>query len=89
MNTCTSTFSDYILGLIRQKESVGYKYLSEIAILKRFDAFCDEYYPTAQTLDKDIVLHWSRLRTGEHPSTLQGRVTPVRELARYMINNYY
>lgn len=87
MNTYTSTFADYIFGLINQKQSVGYKYLSEIAILKRFDAFCNEYYPAAQTLDKDIVLHWSRQRTGEHPATLQGRVTPVRELARYMINN--
>lgn len=87
MNEYASTFSYHILGLISQKQSVGYKYQSETSILKRFDAFCCKYYPTAQTLDKDIILHWSRQRTGEHPSTLQGRVTPVRELSRYMINN--
>lgn len=87
MNEYTSTFALQILGLISQKQSVGYKYQSEASILKRFDTFCSKHYPTAQTLDKDIVLHWGRQRTGEHPSSLQGRVTPVRELARYMINN--
>jgi len=87
MNEYTSIFSEHITGLIRQKQAVGYKYHTEAAVLKRFDAFCNMYYPTAKTLDRDIVLHWSKQRTGEHPSTLQGRVTPVRELARYMICN--
>lgn len=87
MNEYMSTFSNYIHGLICQKQSIGYKYLSEAAVLKRFDTFCHKNYPDAQVLDKDIVLHWSKRRTGEHPATLQGRVTPVRELARYMIRN--
>lgn len=87
MNGHTSTFAGYIIGLVSQKQSVGYKYLSETAILKRFDVFCSEHYPGARFLDKDIVLHWSRQRAGEHPGTLRARVTPVRELARYMINN--
>ncbi|GAA6252772.1 hypothetical protein F050043D4_38070 [Bacteroides thetaiotaomicron] len=81
MNEYMSTFSNYIHGLICQKQSIGYKYLSEAAVLKRFDTFCHKNYPDAQVLDKDIVLHWSKRRTGEHPATLQGRVTPVRELA--------
>jgi integrase len=87
MNEFTSTFSGHITGLIRQKQSVGYKYQTEAAILKRFDTFCTMYYPSALTLDRDIVFHWSKRRTGEHPSTLQGRITPVRELAKYMICN--
>ena len=37
--------------------------------------------------DKDIVLHWSQQRIAVHPATLQGRITPVRELARYMMRN--
>lgn len=87
MNEYTSIFAGHILGLINQKQSIGYSYLSETAILKRFDTFCNTNYPTVQTLDKDIILHWSRQRMGEHPSTLQGRVTPVRELAKYIIAN--
>jgi integrase len=83
----TSALAGHITGLICQKQSVGYKYQTEAAILKRFDTFCNTYYPATQTLDRDIVFHWSRQRTGEHPATLQGRITPVRELARYMIRN--
>jgi integrase len=87
MNEYTSIFSRHITGLISRKQSTGYKYQTEAAMLKRFDIFCNEYYPAAQVLDKDIVLHWSKQRPGEHPTTLQGRVTPVRELAKYMNNN--
>jgi integrase len=87
MNEYTSTFSEHIAGLISQKQSIGYKYETEAGVLKRFDTFCSVNYPTARILDKDIVLHWGQQRTEEHPSTLQGRIIPVRELARYMMRN--
>ena len=87
MNEYISNFSEYIAGLIRQKQSIGFKYATEARVLKQFDAFCSTHYPAAQTLDKDIVLHWSQQRIAVHPATLQGRITPVRELARYMMRN--
>ncbi|WP_436413181.1 tyrosine-type recombinase/integrase [Petrimonas sp.] len=83
----TSALSGYITGLIEQKHSVGYKYNCEAAVLKRFDIFCGTHYPELKVLDKEIVLHWSKQRSGEHPSTLQNRITPVRDLAKYIINN--
>lgn len=87
MNEYTSMFSEYIIGFIEQKQSVGYKYQTEAAVLRRFDLFCRTHYPQMKTLSREIVLHWSGQRPGEHPSTMQGRVTPVRELAKYMIRN--
>jgi integrase len=82
-----SVFSVYITGLIEQKQSVGYKYQSEATLLRRFDLFCRIYYPDVKVLSKELALDWGRQRPGEHPSTLQGRVTVIRELAKYMINN--
>lgn len=31
------------------------------------------------------MLSWAAKRPGEHPETLQGRITPVKELAKYMV----
>jgi integrase len=80
-----SAFAGHISGLIEQKRSLGYKYESQPAILKRFDDFCLEHFPTENELCKEIVFSWATQRSGEHPATLQGRVTPVNELARYML----
>jgi integrase len=87
MNEYTSLFSGHITGLIEQKQSIGYVYQTEAGVLKRFDLFCLTHYPEIKELSREIVLHWSSQRPDEHPATLEGRVTPVRELAKYMINN--
>ena len=87
MNEYSSMLSEHIIGLIEQKQSIGYKYQTEASILRRFDQFCQTNYPEIKELNREIVLHWCRQRPQEHPSTLQGRISPVRELAKYMINN--
>jgi integrase len=87
MKEYTSLFSDDITGLIEQKRSIGYKYLSEVGILKRFDLFCSACYPGINILNREIALDWSRKQPDEHPSTMQNRITPVRELAKYIIRD--
>ena len=80
-----SAFAPHITGLIQQKRTLGYKYTSEPCVLQRFDRFCREYYPTADCLTPEIMNDWAMPRPGEHPATLQNRLTPVRELAKYMV----
>ncbi|MDR2571550.1 MAG: tyrosine-type recombinase/integrase [Oscillospiraceae bacterium] len=87
MKAFTSFFSGDITGLIEQKRSIGYKYQSEAGILSRFDLFCSDGYPGINVLNRELAFAWSRQRPDEHPSTLQGRITPVRELAKYIIRN--
>jgi integrase len=82
--TYVSGFANDITGLIEQKRALGYKYGSEVGILKRFDTFCAENFANDTILNKEIVLAWAVIRPGEHPATLQSRVTPVNELARYL-----
>ena len=81
----TSEFAPYITGLIEEKRALGYKYDSQPNILRRFDSFCSERYPNETVLSREIMLDWASKRPGEHPATLQGRITPVKELAKYMI----
>lgn len=81
----TSVFAPYIIGLIEEKRSLGYKYSSQPEILRRFDMFCCEFYPNESVLSREIMLAWADKRPGEHPGTLQGRITPVKELAKYMV----
>ncbi len=80
-----SVFADYISGLIEQKRALGYKYESQPAILKRFDTFCLERHPNETELSRKIVLDWAIKQPNEKPATLQGRITPVSELAKYML----
>lgn len=79
-----SAFAPYISGLIEEKRALGYKYGNESAILRRFDVFCQERFPNEAVLNHAIMMAWAEKRPGEHPATLQNRLTPVRELAKYM-----
>lgn len=80
----SSTFAPHIIGLIEQKRALGYKYGSEPAMLRRFDIFCREQYPNEPVLNQKVMMDWAAKRPGEHPTTLRCRLTPVRELAKYM-----
>jgi integrase/recombinase XerD len=84
-----SGFAQHITGLIEQKRALGYKYCSEPRMLRRFDAFCTERYPDETTLSREIMLDWATKRPHEHPATLQNRITPVKELAKYMVRLGY
>ncbi len=80
----SSNFKTYIEGLIEQKRSLGYTYESPAQILKLFDAFCREHYPDETRLTQKLVMHWAEKREGEHVNRLGNRLTPVRQLAKYM-----
>jgi integrase/recombinase XerD len=81
----TSVFAPYIAGLIEQKRALGYKYGSEPDILRRFDLFCVQRHPNSAVLSREIMMDWATKRPEERPATLQGRITPVKELAKYMV----
>ena len=80
----SSAFAPYIVGLIEQKRALGYKYDSQPGTLRRFDTFCIEHYSNETAITRELILDWATRRPGEHPGTLQGRITPVKELAKYM-----
>lgn len=73
-----------IAGLIAQKRAMGYPYDTSAAILGRFDAFAANRFPGEASLTKDLCMAWATMREGEHQNTLLRRVTPVRQLGKYI-----
>lgn len=80
----SSFFKPFIEGIIEQKRAIGYPYDSSARILRVFDKFCVRDYPDATSLTRDIATAWATLKDDEHQNGLLRRVTPVRQLAKYM-----
>lgn len=80
----SGNFKLYIAGLIEQKISIGYPYDSSAQLLKTFDVFCIQNYPDEKILTKEITMHWAEKRQYEHANGLIRRISPVRQLAKYM-----
>jgi integrase/recombinase XerD len=85
MNASISgNFKLFIERLIEQKRSLGYPYESSARILKAFSIFCAQHYPSETILIREMVMRWSEKKPGEHVNGLIRRITPVRQLAKYM-----
>jgi integrase/recombinase XerD len=79
-----SNFKSNIQGLIEQKHAIGYSYKTQAFLLRCFDRFCIKHYPQERDLTKKIVLHWAERRDNEHTKSMEGRISVVRQLAKYM-----
>jgi len=82
--TIAGNFKPYIEGLVEQKKSIGYPYDASARILKVFSVFCSACYPEEKILTKEIAMRWAEKRQDEHVNGLIRRITPVRQLAKYM-----
>ena len=80
-----SAFAPHIVGLIEQKRALGYKYDSNVSALRRFDEFCQEHHPNETVLNQKVMMDWAAKRPGEKAANLQGRLSPVRELSKYIV----
>jgi integrase/recombinase XerD len=79
-----SKFKPYIEKLIEQKQATGYSYETSSWRLKYFDSFCKNFYPWESILTKEIAMHWAERRNDEHINSAHRRITPVRQLAKYI-----
>ena len=85
MSELKSNFKEHITSLISEKKALGYKYDLQAIRLVDFDKFCFTKFPSETSLTRELMLEWATLREYEHPKTLEGRVVPVRELAKFLI----
>ena len=74
----------YIAALFECKNLLGYPYNSSARILKHFDSYCIEHWPDESTITKEMGLGWATIKEYEHPNGLMRRISPVRQLAKYM-----
>lgn len=77
-------FGLIIDDFICQKRASGYPYTSSARLLLRFDRLVADKYPNEYELTKEMCLEWIRLNPEEHSNSLLRRVTPVRQLGKYM-----
>jgi len=84
--TAEMTLAGAIAGLICEKRATGYKYVSEERTLARFEAFSASEFPGVETVTRASVEAWiaAARERAVKPATMNGLVTPVRELARWL-----
>ena len=79
-------FKDHIKRFVDLKQSVGYKYLSEAAQLKRFDTFTIERGYTAETLTRQIAQDWCRKLSYESQANQNARASVLRQFCTYLVS---
>ena len=84
--TVEITLAGAIAGLVAEKRTIGYKYVSEERALARFEVFCAGEFPGLETVTLASVQAWiaaARARAVT-PATGNTLIAPVRELARWL-----
>ena len=79
----SSVFAPYIAGLVASRRAVGYKYETAVFYLHDFDRYCSQR-SECKSLSRELVLEWMSARDGESPRTQRTRISPIRELGKYM-----
>lgn len=79
-----SHLGNIIESFLSQKRASGYPYQSSARILHHFDNLLVEKFPKESILTREICIEWIHLKPGEHPNGLLRRITPVRQLGKYM-----
>jgi len=77
IGTCISDFIDL-------KRASGYPYEEPARILRHFDALVAEKFPNERTVTKEMCSMWLNFKPGEHPNGLLRRITPIRQLSKYL-----
>lgn len=80
----TSGIGEYIESFVKQKRNVGFPYNSSARILRMFDEMMKDNFPDLKTITKETIECWISLKPGEHPNGLLRRITPVRQLSKYI-----
>jgi integrase len=84
-----SILGELIAGYIKEKRSVGYKFIKSSSLLKQFDTLVFKENIRKKELPKELVLLWTKKRANETDSTRNGRISIVRGLAKYMVRLGY
>ena len=79
----SSVLAPYISGLVATKRAAGYVYETAEFYLHSFDCYCS-VHARQQSLSKELVRGWAKAKDGEDSGTHRTRISPVRELGKYM-----
>ena len=77
----------HIERFLEQKRAFGFKYEENERYLKKFDTLCSESFPTETTITREMGMAWAVATPNERREGLSRRMSPIRELARFMCRN--
>lgn len=79
-----SIIAPYIDGLLEEKHSNGYSYISEELVLNRFDRYCADRNLDTLEITKDFLGDWMELSESEGEFNHGKRISCVRQLLLFM-----
>ena len=79
-----SQLGKHIEDFISQKRASGYPYQASARILFHLDKLILEEFPEESLLTRRICNAWIQMKPGEHPNGMLRRITPVRQLGKYL-----
>lgn len=82
----TSGFKSILHNFLEHKRKLGIPYKNGAYYLMDFDRYCSQYYPGFNQLTKEICLDWAIMRSTETASGFVSRITPIRQLGKYLQN---
>lgn len=77
-------FAKLCEDFLEYKHALGYKYESKRKIMSRFCHFCDEFYPSEQSLSKELVMAWTAKREDEAKKSRQLKISCMRQFSVYL-----
>ena len=80
-----SGMASTIRAFLEQKHSLGFKYVENQRYLYNFDDMCYKKFPHETTITREMGMEWAISLQGENKGGMARRMSPVRELARFMI----
>lgn len=86
-HTYVSGIATHIDRFLEQKRAFGFKYEGNERYLRNFDAMCAAIFPNETTITRDMGMKWAATTPNERREGLSRRMSPVRELARFMSRN--
>lgn len=82
-NPYSSSFALYITALVEMKQAAGCSYESAEFHLRGFDRYCS-LHTGCTSFSRELVLGWVTAKDNEKAGTHQVRISPIRELGKYM-----
>lgn len=79
-----SGLKDTFVDFIQYKKSTGRKERLYATVLKTFDSFCISYYPSLNTLSKDVVDEFLQITDQRKSSSVYTYASVIRELGRFI-----
>jgi integrase len=77
-------FAKQLYAFIAHKQALGYKYYTVAESLTMFDAYSESLGVDGSELTKGTVTAWVEKRPDEKPQTQCGRISSIREFAKYL-----